>query len=207
MEITMVAQLVPNPNKSHSSFAQNELQKLREYCLRLNQALEVERAKSSKLRQYIARLNGTRAQQPTPPTPAAPQHTDTALQSLVEDQTRLLEQLYSENQKQYSENQKQGLVLSDLEHKIQQLIVANDKLKARNIELRRKLRPAAEATAQAFEARAAQSEITVKTAAVTKLTAVAKPVVSAVHQNKIVPVEAERSDVQRRWFRFSFAKN
>jgi hypothetical protein len=136
----MVVQLAPTPAQpktSQPSAAQSELQKLREYCLRLNQALEAERAKSSKLRQYIARLNSARAQ----PEPA-PQTLDTALQSLVNDQTRLLEQLYAENQQQHAERQKQRSALADMEHKIQQLQTANDKLKARNIDLRRQLKPA-----------------------------------------------------------------
>lgn len=204
----MVAQLVPNPqqtNSSQPSAAQGELQKLREYCRRLNQALEVERAKASKLRQYIARFNSTRSVPEA--TPSAPQNTDAALQSLIEDQTRLLEQLYSENQQQHSENQKQRSLLNDLENKIQQLLVANDKLKARNIELRRKLKPTYESEIQETHSVPAVQPITlVKSAPTTKLAAVKIPAESAIQQTITPTANKELSEKQRRWFRFPITK-
>jgi hypothetical protein len=187
----MAVQLVPNPlqaDSSQPSTAPSELQKLREYCRRLNQALEVERAKSSKLRQYIARLNSTRVQ-PDPIPAAAPQNTDAALQTLVDDQTRLLEQLYFENQKQ-------GSVLTDLENKIQQLLIANDKLKARNIELRRKLKPM-----QVSETPAARPIAVVK-----PISAPQRPQAAKAEETKTTASATESSGKQTRWFRFALTK-
>lgn len=190
----MVAQLAQSPSQTNStqpSAVQGELQKLRDYCLRLNQALEAERAKSSKLRQYIARLNTTRSQ----PEPALSQTPDPALQSLVEDQTRLLERLYSENQQQLAENQKQRSVMSDLEHKIQQLLIANDKLKARNIELRRKLKPGQEIAAQT----PAMSMVKPLGQVTTTADITAGSAANAV-------AEDDSSGKTRRWFHFSLTK-
>lgn len=205
----MVAQLVQNQqqaNSAQTSAAQNELQKLREYCRRLNQALEAERAKTSKLRQYIARFNSTRVQTEIA-APAAPPHTDTALQSLIEDQTRLLEQLYSENQLQHSENQKQRSLLSDLEHKIQQLLVANDKLKARNIELRRKLKPMQDSEIRVSgSAPVGRASGVVTPMAAAKLVAVKKTLSSTHQQIETTLTDTKPSDKQRRWFQLPITK-
>lgn len=129
----MVAQLASSTVSSTSqnpTTAQDELAKLRQQCLRLNQALEAERAKTSKLRNFIGRLNSARAQ-PTAPTAAAP--APAGLEALVTDQNRLIEQLYAENQKNQA-------ALTEMATRNQQLLTANDKLKARNIDLRRQLK-------------------------------------------------------------------
>lgn len=189
----MVVQLAPAPAqpKTAQPAAQGELQKLREYCLRLNQALEAERAKASKLRQYIARLNSSRTQSEPAPA-AAQQNLDTAMQSLVNDQSRLLEQLYAENQQQHVANQKQRSAMADMEQKLQQLLTANDKLKARNIELRRQLKPAQKPqTAPVMQVVPAEPR-PIKTVE-------PRPVSTPVQQ-------VEPTAEQSRWFRFSLIK-
>jgi phage shock protein A len=107
------------------------LAKFQERCRHLNEALEAERAKTSKLRRYISRLNTKSA----PPTEI--QHEQPGLQSLISEQAKLIEQLYSDNQ-----------ALQDIAKtrstQNQQLITANEKLKARIIELRRQVREYAE---------------------------------------------------------------
>jgi|GEM_PF-4160680 chromosome segregation ATPase len=189
----MVAQLAATPKESSStttSAVKSELQKMREYCLRLNEALEAERAKSSKLRQYIARLNSARPQttKETPAPPVALKANDSSIQTLVEDQTRLLEQLYSENQKQRSE-------LTELENRVQQLLTANDKLKARNIELRRQLKPLQSVDREAAPTKEKAVVIEEKT----------KPAIEVSSEDK----QATGRDAggQRRWFRFALIKN
>ena len=131
----MVAPLSP---ASGSQVHIADLFRLREHCRKLHQALEVERAKTSKLRNFISRLNNARIR----PVPAAPEQSEKSLQALVQDQTRLIEQLYAENQ-QYQGN------IKDLTGRNQQLMTANDKLKARNIDLRWRLRRPLEGTAAA----------------------------------------------------------
>lgn len=107
------------------------LVKFQERCRHLNAALEAERAKTSKLRRYISHLNTKTA------PPAEYQQEQPGLQSLVSEQAKLIEQLYADNQ-----------ALQDISKarstQNQQLITANEKLKARIIELRRQVREYAE---------------------------------------------------------------
>lgn len=107
------------------------LAKFQERCRHLNEALEAERAKTSKLRRYISRLN-------TKSAPPAEIHQDQpGLQALVSEQAKLIEQLYSDNQAL------QGIAKTRSSQN-QQLVTANEKLKARIIELRRQVREYAE---------------------------------------------------------------
>ena len=107
------------------------LAKFQERCRHLNAALEAERAKTSKLRRYISHLNS----KSTPPAEYQPEQP--GLQSLISEQAKLIEQLYSDNQ-----------ALQELAKtrsaQNQQLVTANEKLKARIIELRRQVREYAE---------------------------------------------------------------
>lgn len=107
------------------------LAKFQERCRRLNEALEAERAKTSKLRRYISRLNT----KPVPP--AEYQQEQSGLQSLVSEQAKLIEQLYSDNQTLQE-------LAKNRSTQNQQLVTANEKLKARIIELRRQVREYAE---------------------------------------------------------------
>jgi len=107
------------------------LAKFQQRCRHLNEALEAERAKTSKLRRYISRLN-------TKAAPPAEFHQEQpGLQNLVSEQAKLIEQLYAENQslQELNKNRSQQNHL---------LVIANEKLKARIIELRRQVREYAE---------------------------------------------------------------
>ncbi len=107
------------------------LAKFQQRCRHLNEALEAERVKTSKLRRYISHLN-------TKAAPPAEYHQEQpGLQSLVSEQAKLIEQLYAENQ-QLQEVAKTRTTQN------QQLLTANEKLKARIIELRRQVREYAE---------------------------------------------------------------
>lgn len=108
------------------------LVKFQERCYRLNEALEAERAKTSKLRRYISRLN-------TKPAPhfADIQPEQPELQSLITEQAKLIEQLYRDNQALQ-------VAAKNRSAQNEQLVTANEKLKARIIELRRQVREYAE---------------------------------------------------------------
>lgn len=107
------------------------LAKFQERCRHLNAALEAERAKTSKLRRYISHLNTKAA------PPAEYQQEQPGLQTLVSEQAKLIEQLYADNQAL------QDIAKMRSTHN-QQLMTANEKLKARIIELRRQVREYAE---------------------------------------------------------------
>lgn len=101
------------------------LAKYQERCRRLNAALEAERAKTSKLRRYIARLN-------VKPDSLPSTNELANLQALVADQNKLLDQIYNENQ----------VLREQLTAKTtlcQQLTAGNEKLKGRIIQLRRQV--------------------------------------------------------------------
>lgn len=107
------------------------LAKFQQRCRHLNDALEAERAKTSKLRRYISHLN-------TKAAPPAEYHQEQpGLQALASEQAKLIEQLYAENQSLQE-------IARTRNTQNQQLLTANEKLKARIIELRRQVREYAE---------------------------------------------------------------
>lgn len=118
---------VPQPTLAKSLSDAELLARYQERCRRLNEALEAERAKTSKLRRYISRLNVK------PETALQAQQNLTGLQILVSDQNKLIGQLYNENQSL----RKLAAVKETLN---QQLNIANEKLKTRIIQLRRQVR-------------------------------------------------------------------
>lgn len=121
-----------NSSVTHQSVSDAQLlAKFQERCRHLNEALEAERAKTSKLRRYISRLNTK------PAPPAEYQQEQPGLQSLVSEQAKLIEQLYSDNQALQQ-------LANSRSTQNQQLVTANEKLKARIIELRRQVREYAE---------------------------------------------------------------
>lgn len=107
------------------------LAKFQQRCRHLNEALEAERAKTSKLRRYISSLNAKA------PPPVEIVQEQSGLQILVSEQAKLIEQLYAENQSLQE-------VANTRTTQNQQLLTANEKLKARIIELRRQVRQYAE---------------------------------------------------------------
>jgi hypothetical protein len=114
------------------------LAKFQQRCRHLNEALEAERAKTSKLRRYISQLNAKAA------PPAEYHQEQPGLQSLVSEQAKLIEQLYAENQQLHAQNQQLQEVTKARTTQNQQLLTANEKLKACIIGLRRQIREYAE---------------------------------------------------------------
>ncbi len=104
---------------------------------KLRESLELEKAKSSKLRRYIARLNQT--PKPAANTSAmdkAKAESAASMQNLVKEQGELLEKLYRENQEQQA-------ALERVTGLNQHLLVANEKLRSMLLTLKRKLKPQA----------------------------------------------------------------
>lgn len=127
-------QVTPQQNLSDAQL----LAKFQQRCRHLNEALEAERAKTSKLRRYISHLN-------TKAAPPAEYHQEQpGLQSLVSEQAKLIEQLYAENQQLHTQNQQLQEVTKARTTQNQQLLTANEKLKACIIGLRRQVREYAE---------------------------------------------------------------
>jgi len=114
------------------------LAKFQQRCRHLNEALEAERAKTSKLRRYISHLNAKAV------PPAEYHQEQPGLQSLVSEQAKLIEQLYAENQQLHTQNQQLQEVAKTRSTQNQQLLTANEKLKACIIGLRRQIREYAE---------------------------------------------------------------
>lgn len=158
----------------HSSASQL-LAKFQERCRHLNEALEAERAKTSKLRRYISRLNS----KPTPLADLQPEQPE--LQSLIAEQAKLIEQLYLDNQALQA-------TAKTREEQNQQLVTANEKLKARIIELRRQVREYAE---RQLASEPRQPSPTAETPA--------KNSVTAIHKKTSVTTKVSLAEASRSW--------
>lgn len=161
------------------------LAKFQERCRHLNEALEAERTKTSKLRRYISRLNTKSA----PLTDIQPEQP--GLQSLVSEQAKLIEQLYSDNQT-LLEAAKTRTTQN------QQLVTANEKLKARIIELRRQVREYAERQL-ASQPKARPPASVVKAPVTTAVPVATLAETSVASKAPVVPEVPAVTDAPRSW--------
>lgn len=120
---------------SHLSHTDERWEKMCAENQKLKEDLATERARTSKLRRYIAGLNQTSKTTATserePPSRFV---TAIGLQKLVEHQGELLEQLYQENAEQQSQ-------LARVDKLNRQLLTANDKLRRSLLAVKKQTKP------------------------------------------------------------------
>lgn len=138
-----IAQIENNqalPSTQQRRYSEQEIRLLEQKYGRLKEALEHERAKSSKLRRYIARV--TQAQNAPTEKPIAT--TAIGMQQLVKQQAALLDQLYVENSQQQE-------AIDRMSKLNKQLLRANDKLRQSLIDLKRRFKPKKDAAIRDLE--------------------------------------------------------
>lgn len=106
---------------------------------KLKDAYRAEQDKSAKLRRYIARMNQTQSAKDVPTTSPMDQKEKERLESLVEEQSNLLDQLYQENTQHRAS-------LDRVTKANKQLLIANDKLRQSLLELKKRFKSALHST-------------------------------------------------------------